>query len=150
MALRKIEGRGELPNNPSAVMEMCVDNPRSGIVDLFSTHPSIDSRVDALVRMAAGHDPGPIHVADDEDYESEEQAEEQAAPPTETPEVQKPEQRSPFPTIPGMPDNIPLPIPGIGKPFLPSKPPLGERSEPRGGEARGVETRGPWGPRGEG
>ncbi|MBO0756013.1 MAG: M48 family metallopeptidase, partial [Bradyrhizobiaceae bacterium] len=30
MALRKIEGRGELPDAPSAVMEMCVDNPRTG------------------------------------------------------------------------------------------------------------------------
>ena len=39
MALRKIEGRGELPDTPSAVMEMCVDNPRSGFVDIFATHP---------------------------------------------------------------------------------------------------------------
>jgi heat shock protein HtpX len=59
-ALRKIEGRGELPGVTSAVMEMCVDNPRSGFADLFATHPSIDSRVDALVRMAGGHDPGPL------------------------------------------------------------------------------------------
>ncbi len=29
-ALRKIEGRGELPGATSAIMEMCVDNPRSG------------------------------------------------------------------------------------------------------------------------
>jgi heat shock protein HtpX len=59
-ALRKIEGRGELPGATSAVMEMCVDNPRSGFADLFSTHPSVDKRVDALVRFAGGHDPGPI------------------------------------------------------------------------------------------
>ena len=59
-ALRKIEGRGELPGATSAVMEMCVDNPRSGFSDLFSTHPSVDKRVDALVRFAGGHDPGPI------------------------------------------------------------------------------------------
>ncbi len=59
-ALRKIEGRGELQGATSAVMEMCVDNPRSGFADLFSTHPSIDSRVDALVKFAGGHDPGPI------------------------------------------------------------------------------------------
>jgi heat shock protein HtpX len=58
MALRKIEGRGELQSAPSAVMEMCVDNPRSGFVDLFATHPSIQRRVDALVRFAGGHDPG--------------------------------------------------------------------------------------------
>jgi heat shock protein HtpX len=36
-------------------MEMCVDNPRSGIADLFATHPSISSRIDALVKFAGGH-----------------------------------------------------------------------------------------------
>ena len=59
-ALRKIEGRGELEGATSAVMEMCVDNPRQGFADLFATHPSIDSRVEALVRYAGGHDPGPV------------------------------------------------------------------------------------------
>jgi len=59
-ALRKIEGRGELPNATSAVMEMCVDNPRSGFTDLFATHPSIDARVKALIDYAGGHDPGPL------------------------------------------------------------------------------------------
>ena len=63
MALRKIEGRGELPDATSAVMEMCVDNPRSGFSDLFSTHPSVPNRVDRLVRFAGGHDPGPIELA---------------------------------------------------------------------------------------
>ena len=45
-ALRKIEGRGELEGATSAVMEMCIDNPREGFADLFATHPSIESRVD--------------------------------------------------------------------------------------------------------
>jgi heat shock protein HtpX len=62
MALRKIEGRGELPDATSAVMEMCVDNPRSGFSDLFSTHPSVENRVDRLVRFAGGHDPGPVEL----------------------------------------------------------------------------------------
>ena len=61
-ALRKIENRGELEGATSAVMEMCVDNPREGFEDLFATHPSVDSRVDALVRFAGGHDPGPLAV----------------------------------------------------------------------------------------
>jgi heat shock protein HtpX len=61
-ALRKIQGRGELPDATSAVMEMCVDNPRSGFSDLFSTHPSVEHRVDRLVRFAGGHDPGPIEL----------------------------------------------------------------------------------------
>jgi heat shock protein HtpX len=59
-ALRKIEGRGELPGATSAVMEMCVDNPRNGFADLFATHPSVNSRVAALVKYAGGHDPGPL------------------------------------------------------------------------------------------
>jgi heat shock protein HtpX len=60
LALRKIEGRGELEGATSAVMEMCVDNPREGFADLFATHPSIDSRVEALVKFAGGRDPGPL------------------------------------------------------------------------------------------
>src|SRR3954471_7014528 len=59
-ALRKIENRGELPGATSAVMEMCLDNPREGFADLFATHPSVDSRVAALVKFAGGHDPGPL------------------------------------------------------------------------------------------
>ena len=59
-ALRKIEGRGELPGATSAVMEMCVDNPREGFGELFDTHPTVENRVAALVKFAGGHDPGPI------------------------------------------------------------------------------------------
>jgi heat shock protein HtpX len=59
-ALRKIEGRGELPGATSAVMEMCVDNPREGFGELFDTHPTVDSRVAALVKYAGGHDIGPL------------------------------------------------------------------------------------------
>ena len=57
-ALRKIEGHGELPGATSAVMEMCIDNPREGFGELFDTHPSVNSRVAALVKFAGGHDPG--------------------------------------------------------------------------------------------
>ena len=59
-ALRKIEGRGELPGATSAVMELCLDNPREGFADLFATHPSVESRVDALVKYAGGHYEGPL------------------------------------------------------------------------------------------
>jgi heat shock protein HtpX len=59
-ALRKIEGRGELPGATSAIMEMCIDNPRVGFGELFDTHPTVDARVAALVKFAGGHDPGPI------------------------------------------------------------------------------------------
>ena len=64
-ALRKIEHRGELPGATSAVMELCIDNPREGFADLFATHPSVDSRVAALVKYAGGHDPGPLALTTD-------------------------------------------------------------------------------------
>jgi heat shock protein HtpX len=64
-ALRKIENRGELPGATSAVMELCVDNPREGFSDLFATHPSVDSRVQALVQFAGGHDPGRLALPSD-------------------------------------------------------------------------------------
>src|SRR5271166_4786331 len=54
-ALRKIEGRGELAGATSAVMELCLDNPREGFADLFATHPSVEARVQALVKYAGGH-----------------------------------------------------------------------------------------------
>ena len=60
MALRKIENRSELSHANSAVMEMCVDNPRMGFSNIFDTHPPIDARVEALVKFAGGHDPGPL------------------------------------------------------------------------------------------
>jgi heat shock protein HtpX len=66
-ALRKIEGRGELPGATSAVMELCLDNPREGFSDLFATHPSVESRVQALVKYAGGHDPGPLALPAPED-----------------------------------------------------------------------------------
>ncbi len=65
-ALRKIENRGELQRANSAIMEMCVDNPRTGFSDLFATHPSIDRRVKALTEFAGGHDPGPLAIAEDD------------------------------------------------------------------------------------
>jgi heat shock protein HtpX len=77
-ALRKIENRGELPGATSAVMEMCIDNPREGFADLFATHPSVDSRVQALVKFAGGHDPGPLAVPSDTTAPGDEQ--DQSAP----------------------------------------------------------------------
>src|SRR3954453_13534978 len=61
-ALRKIEGRGEIEGATSAVMEMCVDNPREGFADLFATHPPVESRIKALIEFARGHDPGPLDL----------------------------------------------------------------------------------------
>ena len=117
-ALRKIEGRGELEGATSAVMELCVDNPREGFVDLFATHPPVDERIAALVRFAGGHDPGPIELA----------------PPPPAPE----ETGEPAP-LPAPDAGAPAPgAPAPGQPFLPKESPL---ARPAGGEA------GPWGRR---
>jgi heat shock protein HtpX len=66
-ALRKIEGRGEITRATSAVMEMCVDNPREGFSNIFDTHPSVGDRVAALVKFAGGHDPGPLALSPPKD-----------------------------------------------------------------------------------
>ncbi len=86
-ALRKIENRGELDGATSAVMEMCIDNPREGFTDLFATHPSVDSRVRALVKFAGGHDSGRLARAEDMETDlSDETATDNA--PTSTPAPQ--------------------------------------------------------------
>jgi heat shock protein HtpX len=84
-ALRKIEGRGELPGATSAVMEMCVDNPREGFGELFDTHPSVDSRVAALVKFAGGHDPGPLALPPPQSDADDERSEPPQPPPPSGP-----------------------------------------------------------------
>ncbi|MEA2937487.1 MAG: heat shock protein HtpX [Alphaproteobacteria bacterium] len=120
-ALRKIEGRGELEGATSAVMEMCVDNPRSGFADLFATHPAIDARVAAIVKFAGGRDPGPLALPEPD-----------AQPHADTHDNTDP--LSPTPPVGS-------PAPAMGaKPFLPSQPPI-----ELGGSAPGQG--GPWGPK---
>jgi heat shock protein HtpX len=121
-ALRKIEDRGELEGATSAVMEMCIDNPRSGFVDLFATHPSIEARVDALVKFAGGHDPGPLALPDPDEAVPGENALAVEGPWGERPNA-----------------------PGDDKPFLPTQPPvtLGDPTSP----LPRTTAPGPWGPR---
>jgi heat shock protein HtpX len=123
-ALRKIEGRGELPGATSAVMEMCIDNPREGFSNIFDTHPPIGDRVAALVRYAGGHDPGPLAL------------------PAPEPSITASEDDSAGelpPSGPWGPADSATEAAGDGKPFLPSRPPveLGS-SDP--------DAPGPWGP----
>jgi heat shock protein HtpX len=119
-ALRKIEGRGELEGSTSAVMEMCVDNPRSGFADLFSTHPSVDSRVEALVKFAGGHDPGPIALPEPQQTDADETADQSAS-------------SGPFDQPGAPPSEAPRPgtsEPNAPKPFLPPEPPIRLGSDP--------------------
>lgn len=108
-ALRKIENRGELPGATSAVMELCVDNPREGFADLFATHPSVDSRVKALVQFAGGHDPGPLALPSDAPSEPDDQADQTDQPASgQTP---PPLPRGPWSNASGTPGNPPPPPP---------------------------------------
>jgi heat shock protein HtpX len=118
LALRKIEGRGELEGATSAIMEMCVDNPREGFADLFATHPAIESRIAALVQHAGGRDPGPLALP--EPGQSPSQDEEPPAPGEAETSAQSP------------------------KPFLPAEPPLA-LGQPPPGEPPPAARRGPWG-----
>jgi heat shock protein HtpX len=128
-ALRKIEGRGELEGATSAVMEMCVDNPRQEFGDLFDTHPPVDKRIAALIKFAGGHDPGPISLpAPDEPAQPE--------GPWGTP-------------TPAIPDGGAVGESGDGmgqgarKPFLPDRPPVVLGGDPPPGpQSPGP---GPWG-----
>lgn len=98
-ALRKIEGRGELPGATSAVMEMCIDNPREGFADILATHPSVDRRAEALVKFAGGRDPGPLNLpsADEEEPRAPQQDAQTPLPPPDA----EPKQAGPW--------SVPLP-----------------------------------------
>lgn len=56
-ALMKISGRSEVDKAPDEVREMFIDNPRTGFMGFFATHPTIDQRIDALVDYADGQRP---------------------------------------------------------------------------------------------
>jgi heat shock protein HtpX len=115
-ALRKIEGRGELPGATSAVMELCLDNPREGFSDLFATHPSVASRVRALVKYAGGHDPGPLALPS-------EAAPDDPPQPPENAQIPPPLPSGPW-SAPGNPAGAP--------PATPQQPVPGPWSNPAG------------------
>jgi heat shock protein HtpX len=119
-ALRKIEGRGELAGATSAVMEMCIDNPREGFSNIFDTHPSVDARIAALVKFAGGHDPGPLQLPQTAQAGTDEASEGEATPGPWAPQTA-----------------------GQGtatvKPFLPPRPPIELGASDQ-------DAAGPWGP----
>jgi heat shock protein HtpX len=133
-ALRKIEGRGELHAANSAVMEMCVDNPREGFADIFATHPSVDARVEALMKYAGGHDPGPLMLESPEEQYADEGDEAAGA---EGPWGDAPQQGAP--SGPGYTESSHGSVPneGGGRRFLPDEPPIN----------LGDDRDGPWGRR---
>ena len=53
-ALQKISGHAEMAAVPDEVREMALYNPRTGLAGLFTTHPPIEKRIEALVKYAGG------------------------------------------------------------------------------------------------
>ncbi len=61
-ALRKIENRGELQGATSAVMEMCLDNPREGLRRSVRDAPVGRQARRCACEVRGRHDPGPLAV----------------------------------------------------------------------------------------
>jgi heat shock protein HtpX len=125
-ALRKIEGRGELEGATSAVMEMCIDNPRTGFSNIFDTHPPIDARVAALIKFAGGHDPGPIALPEPDEASPDAEHEDETQPSGPWGSTQEPA--------------------GGDKPFLPARPPIELPGSSAAGTSDPGSLSGPWGP----
>lgn len=91
-ALRRIDGRAEMVL-PSQIQAMLLEHAAgTGGGGLWATHPPIEQRIAALVRLAGARDPGPLS--------------EPAGPFAEGP-VAKPQAAPPWGR------NLPLPIPGL-------------------------------------
>lgn len=53
-ALQKISGNAELTSVPDEVREMAIYNPRTGLSGIFTTHPPIEKRIEALIKYGGG------------------------------------------------------------------------------------------------
>ncbi|WP_420432259.1 M48 family metallopeptidase [Hyphobacterium sp.] len=53
-ALEKISGHAEIENAPDGVREMMLENPHTGFLGMFATHPPIEKRIEALIEFAGG------------------------------------------------------------------------------------------------
>jgi heat shock protein HtpX len=121
---------------------MCIDNPREGFGELFDTHPPIEKRIQALMKFAGGHDPGPLALP-----EPHEEAEGAGA---ESAAQERIEQNAAAPAGTPMGPWGGMAQPDGAKPFLPAQPPinLGGGSSSGGGDPGSDPgtASGPWGP----
>ncbi len=56
-ALIKISDYSDVERIPTSMMQMCIDNPRTDFLSIFSTHPSVERRIQVLVDHAGGRMP---------------------------------------------------------------------------------------------
>jgi len=108
------------------VMEMCIDNPRTGFSNIFDTHPPIDARIAALVKFAGGHDPGPIALPEPDEASPDAEHEDETQPSGPWGGTQEPA--------------------GGDKPFLPARPPIELPGSSAAGTSDPGSLSGPWGP----
>jgi heat shock protein HtpX len=132
-ALRKVEGNAEMPEvSPQVRALFLEDASDSALSSLMATHPPIGRRVEALVKMAGGRDPGPIPRALPE--ETPDWAQQEASDAT----VQIP----PGGQLPGTIPGVPLPVPA---PWWQGPAQGGAQA---GGAQPGQGPSSPWSPRG--
>ena len=53
-ALNKISGNAEVKKAPDEVKEMFIENPHTGFMGMFATHPPMEKRIEALIEHAGG------------------------------------------------------------------------------------------------
>jgi heat shock protein HtpX len=128
-------------------MEMCVDNPREEFTDLFSTHPSVEARIKALVAVMGGHDPGPLALpGPQEDTQADAYPQEQVRPNDAQagPWGSAADRPVPPEAPPAAPAGQPAPGPASPPPFLPDRPPIDLGGPPAAPQDRDGPA-GPWG-----
>jgi heat shock protein HtpX len=137
-ALRKVEGNAEMPEvSPQVRALFLEDASDSALSSLMATHPPIGRRVEALVTMAGGRDPGPIPRAVPEETPAWAQQEASDATAQIPPGGQLPG------AIPGVP--LPVPAPWWQGPAQGGAPAGGTQV---GGASPGQGPSSPWTPRG--
>jgi heat shock protein HtpX len=122
-------------------MEMCLDNPREEFSDIFATHPPIEQRIQAIIKFAGGHDPGPLALPEEAPGQA---GAGQAGAGQAEPGQARPGPGEAPPAAPAGPWSDPATTGAAGpllRPFLP-----GPAARPPGDGNPAADEPGPWGP----